>query len=100
MFDELLRLSDRVLQRFCSAEFGDAHRRHLDRFARARVARSACGAGLYGEDAETGDRDFLAPLEAIGDRFDHRFNSLLCSDFRAAELSVDRFNNRLLVHRV
>jgi len=97
---ELLCLSDRVLQRFCGAEFGDAHRRHLDGFARARVARSACGASLHGEDAETGDRDLLAAFEAVGDRFDHRLNSLLCGDFRAAELPVDRFYNGLLVHCV
>lgn len=99
MFDEL-RLFDRVLERLCSAELGDAHRRHLDGFARARVARSASGASLHRENAEAGDRALLALLEAIRDRLDHGLNSLLCGDFRSAEFLVDCFNNRLFVHRI
>src|SRR3989344_8114764 len=56
-----------ILQCFCRAELCRARSRDTDGLAGARVASFARRACLRREDAEAGDRDFVAGLQARDD---------------------------------
>src|SRR5579872_922585 len=70
---------------------------NLDFFAGARVAAHARGAVTHGESAETGEAEFLAFLEFLGDRVGNRVDGF--AGVRGAHAAfLERLDKNLFAH--
>lgn len=81
-------LLHRVFERLRGAELRGARGVDVNRLAGARIPALACGARLRRENAEAGDRHFVAALEAGNDGVDDALDCALGVGLRRAEHSV------------
>lgn len=92
-------LFNRVLECLGRAELGCAGGGDADRLAGAGIASFACWACLSDEDAETGNRDFVALLERHGDRFDHALDRAFGIRLGGAEHILNLADDICFVHK-